>query len=190
VKGVSAEQVSVELGADSTVKEFVGTGAARVEVFHREGSPIDLEISRLERVESSAPQMATTAYLFRSLTDESGSLIADGKLSMDQVCGVDFDLVVAEKLQRSVLFSPLPGGVRAEGCWIRGKNGLRSLPWSRTEGGVAVELPELEPGEHHLFLKQKAIVAGDFIWPSSRLVGGDEEIKATTRESRVVIKEK
>jgi hypothetical protein len=187
VLGFSREAGSVSLTPDNPVQEYVGSSGGKVEIRHLSGSPVRVRLSELKEDHGPPANKAKTVYLMRTLTTKDGTGLNDLRLDKGGEYRMVFHLVISQDLEAANLSVPLPGGIRATGCWQAGVSEQKALPWTRTEEGLSVRLPSLRAGEHQVFVTCEAVVDGIYDWPQTMLLNSAGEVESTSRTGRVSI---
>ncbi|MCA9776412.1 MAG: hypothetical protein KC800_06840, partial [Candidatus Eremiobacteraeota bacterium] len=166
--------------------EFVGTGSDILELTHLSGSDVRCEILELEQMSVEDRYTAREFYMMRQVEQKDGARVDRDALKTGESYLLAHYLVAPESGDSGRLQTPLPGGTRVNGVWLRSGKQLTALPWHMDNGVVEAELPELGAGEHQIIVLVEAHVGGDYLWPASRVIRG-EEIVSSTVEGRVVI---
>jgi hypothetical protein len=187
VAGQSEEVLEVRLNGQEPAKEFMGRRPI-LEIKHRSGGRVLVEVIRLEPNEKVEELTAEGLYLLRRLEDKGGVALEKDRCEMGAEYLVSHHLVVPEAIGASRLQSPLPGGVEALGCWLKRPDGLRPVSWEPAQGGVVIDIPELEPGEHEVLVSISADIVGVYRWPGASVIAAeDDTLLAQTAPGEVTI---
>lgn len=186
VSGETLVEEIVELTAQLPNSEIYGANSD-LTLWHKSGNPVEVEVLDLQGRSNLDNPTAQGLYVLRELQTEAGEALTDDGAVMEQENLISYHLVLEDARKDLRLVSPFPGGFQALGCWLRTEDSLQALDWDMVHDEMVVVIPELQAGEQQVVVSVKAVVAGEFRWPSSRVLSVDDKVLAQTQSSSVSV---